>query len=275
MNKYSIGLIQLDTQDNLEENLNKIKYYIEEASTKGCKLVALPENSNYIGKDPSAHAENIPDGKTFNFLANLAIKNQIWIHAGSIYEKSNEYDRPSNTSFIINPKGELMSKYVKLHPFDVTIENGPTIKESNKIMPGEEIVVLDTKELGTWGMSICYDMRFPELYRLMVLEGAEILFVPSNFTINTGKDHWETLLRARAIENGAYVIAAAQIGKKPKFQAYAKSLVVDPWGDIIAKSSDFEGLTTAEINLDYVKAIRQQVGTLENRRIDRYKLIKL
>ena len=134
---------------------------------------------------------------------------------------------------------------------------------------------MDTKEVGHLGLSICYDMRFGELFRIMALEGANILLCPANFTLNTGKDHWLPLLKARAIENSCYVIAPGQIGRKPRFQAYGHSMVIDPWGNVIACASDKPCFITAEIDLDYVQTVRQQIFTLENRRSDRYILQRL
>lgn len=272
--KFNLGVIQLDSQSNKKENLDTIKELIEEAAKKNCKVVALPESSNYVGNDGKTMAEDIPGGETFEFFSEIAKKNNIWIHAGSIYEK-NDLEIPFNASFVVNPKGELVAKYHKVHPFDVNIKDGPNVRESDRVRRGEKITVLDTRDYGVWGLSICYDMRFPELYRIMVLEGANILFVPADFTMNTGKDHWETLLRARAIENGCYVVAPGQIGLKPNFHAYGKSLIIDPWGNVIAKASDRPSLITAEIDLNYVETIRNQVGTLANRRTDLYEIKRL
>lgn len=272
MSRYTLGVIQMDSQDNKEENLKAIVDLIELAVEKGAKLVSMPESVNYIGLDNAKNAEIIPEGKTFNLLAEEAVKHNIWLHCGSIYEISEDVNRPYNTTMVINPKGELVAKYSKIHPFDVIIDNGPSVRESDTISPGKEIVTVDTGEVGHLGLSICYDMRFGELYRLMALQGAEILFVPANFTLQTGKDHWMPILRTRAIENGCYVVAAGQYGIKPSFQAYGKSLIIDPWGNIISMASDRTDVITAEIDLDYVKQVRKQLGTLDNRRTDIYSL---
>ena len=133
-------------------------------------------------------------------------------------------------------------------------------------------MTVDTGEVGHLGLSVCYDMRFCELFRIMALRGAQILIIPANFTVNTGKDHWEVLLRARAIENGCYVIAPGQIGLKPSYQAYGKTMIIDPWGNVIAMASDKTGVITAEIDLEYLRSVRSQVYTLENRRSDVYQL---
>lgn len=275
MNKFIAAAIQMDSTGNLQENLAAITDFVDEAAARGAKLIAMPENVNYVGTESAANAEEVPGGPTFRHLSALAQKHQVWLHCGSIYEKNPNDPRPYNCNMVINPKGELVAKYHKLHPFDVVIKNGPEVKESDRICPGSDIVTVDTGELGHWGLSICYDIRFGEMYRLMALEGAQILFTPADFTMNTGKDHWEPLLRARAIENGCYVIAPGQYGIKPKFQAYGKSLIVDPWGNVIAKAPDHPCVITAEIDLDYLDKVRKQIFTLENRRSDLYSLTRV
>lgn len=275
MNKFIAAAIQMDSTGNLQENLAAITDFVDEAAARGAKLIAMPENVNYVGAESAANAEEVPGGPTFRHLSALAQKHQVWLHCGSIYEKNPNDPRPYNCNMVINPKGELVAKYHKLHPFDVVIKNGPEVKESDRICPGSDIVTVDTGEVGHWGLSICYDIRFGEMYRLMALEGAQILFTPADFTMNTGKDHWEPLLRARAIENGCYVIAPGQYGIKPKFQAYGKSLIVDPWGNVIAKAPDHPCVITAEIDLDYLDKVRKQIFTLENRRSDLYSLTRV
>lgn len=273
MERFIAAAIQMDSGSDLEENLAIAAKLVDEAAGRGARLVAMPENVNYVGRGGADNAEEVPGGPTFRCLSELARKHGIWLHCGSILEKNPSGDsRPFNCTMVINPRGELAARYRKLHPFDVVIENGPSVKESDRICPGDEIVTVDTGDLGRWGLSICYDVRFGEIYRLMALEGAHLLFVPANFTMNTGKDHWEPLLRARAIENGCYVIAPGQCGVKPKFQAYGKSLIVDPWGTVVAQASDHPCVITAEIDLDYLGKVRRQVFTLENRRSDLYRL---
>jgi len=272
MNKFTVGVIQIDSKDDVNSNLLVVEGFIEEAVNRGAKLICMPEGVNYVGMDSKGHAEEVPGGKTFKFFANLAVKHNVWLHCGSIYEKSGADDRPFNCTMIINTKGELVAKYHKIHPFDVKIKDGPSVKESDRIRPGDEIVTVDTGAVGNLGLSICYDIRFGELYRIMALDGVQIFLCPADFTLNTGKDHWETLLKARAIENGCYVIAPAQCGVKPKFTAYARSMVVDPWGNVIACASDKEGVITADIDLEYEEKVRKQIFTLDNRRPDVYTL---
>ena len=274
MTKFIAAAIQMDSQDDKSANLAVAEGYIREAAARGARLAVLPETMNYIGRDIAGEAESIPLGPTFQKMAGLARELGIWLEAGSIYE-SNPADpsRPFNTTFLIRPDGTLAAKYAKLHPFDVVLPNGVTSRESDRVCPGNALASADT-ELGKLGLAICYDVRFGEIFRLMALDGAKIFAVPANFTVNTGKDHWETLVRARAIENECYVIAPNQMGKKPRFTAYGNSLIVDPWGTVIARASEKPGVITAEIDLEYVTKVRQSTFTLDNRRPDVYRLEK-
>ena len=274
MNKFTVAVLQLDSQDDVQKNLDTVVSFIEEAAARGAKLITMPESMNYVGLDNAGHAEEIPGGPTFQLMSEQAKKYGVWLHCGSIYEKNPNDPRPFNSTMDIDPRGNLAAKYHKIHPFDVVIPNGPVNRESERICPGDEIVTVDTGEVGHLGLSICYDMRFAEMYRIMALEGAQILLMPADFTMPTGKDHWETILRTRAIENGCYVVAPAQYGVKPKFQAYANSLVVDPWGNVIARASNHPQVITAEIDLDYLQQVRRQIFTLENRRPDVYSLLR-
>ena len=275
MNKFIAAAIQVDSTADKEQNVKNAVNLIAEAVARGAKYIAMPEQMNYAGLESAGAAEEIPGGPTFRAMAEQAQKHKVWLHCGSIYEKHPEGGRPPfNTTMLISPEGRLAAKYSKIHPFDVVIKDGPTVRESDRITPGDQVVTCDTGEVGKIGLSICYDIRFCELYRLMALEGAQILMVPADFVLNTGKDHWEPLLRARAIENGCYVIAPAQCGVKPRFQAYGKSLIVDPWGNVIAKASDKPCVITAEIDLDYLEGVRNQVFTLQNRRHDIYSLTR-
>lgn len=272
--KFTLAMIQLDTQEDQDKNLEKISSWIDEAAQRGAKVIALPEVSTYIGPQASSYAEALSQGKSFELFSKKAKEHGLWIHGGSIYgENPQDLQKPFNRTLVVNPQGELVASYDKIHLFDVDIEKGPVVKESDRISKGQEIVCVDT-DYGKWGLSICYDMRFPELFRLLALEGADILFIPANFTTPTGKDHWETLLRARAIENCCFVVAVGQIGIKPRFVAYGRSLVVDPWGNILAKAPDKEGLTLLELDLDDVQKYRNQLFTLHNRRTDLYELKK-
>lgn len=263
-------MIQMDTQNDKVINLEQASAWIDEAALRGVKLVCFPEVMNLIGRNvgEGGGREQIP-GYTTDILCRKAKEHGIYIHGGSITEELPGEKRSANTSVLISPEGKILASYSKLHMFDITLADGTPFNESDKVRPGEKIVTVET-ELGVFGMSICYDVRFPEMYRLMTLKGAQVIFVPASFTMPTGKDHWEPLLRARAIENGCYIVAPGQIGKKPAYVAYGNSLVADPWGTVIARAKDVPGITYAEIDLDYLDQIRKQIPSLENRRTDLY-----
>ena len=203
MRQFPIAVIQMASGQDPEENLQALSAFVREAARRGARAAALPESVSYRGVEMERYAEEVPGGPTFQCLSALARETGLWLHGGSIYEKNPQGGRPYNCTMVIRPDGTLAAKYRKLHPFDVTVPGGGQMRESSQICPGDAIVTVDAGELGTWGMSVCYDLRFGELYRLMALEGAQVLFVPANFTLNTGKDHWEVLLRARAIETAA------------------------------------------------------------------------
>ncbi|MDR2178860.1 MAG: carbon-nitrogen hydrolase family protein [Synergistaceae bacterium] len=273
MRKYTAALVQLDSQNDKSDNMEKISRFIDEAAAKGASLVSLPEVMNYIGDPEKGEAdleETIP-GYSTQILMQKAKEHGLYIHGGSLTEKKPQDTRHYNTSVMIDDKGEIIAVYRKLHTFDVTLPDGTVCRESAKIFPGDGVVTADTK-FGKMGFSICYDIRFPELFRLMALEGTQVFFTPANFTLATGKDHWESILRARAIENGCYVVAAAQIGKKPQFVAYGNSMVVDPWGTVIARAKNEPGVAYAEIDLDFQERVRAQIPSLKNRRSDVYRL---
>ena len=272
MRRFSMAVIQLSSTQDPEENLQEIGAFVREAAERGAQAAALPECALYRGLEMERYAQDVPGGAAVRRLAQLARETGLWLHCGSLYERAPQGGRPDNCTLVIRPDGTLAGKYRKLHPFDVAVPNGPAVRESDQIRPGEEIVTVDAGDLGTWGLSICYDLRFGELYRLMALEGAQVLFVPANFTLNTGRDHWEVLIRARAIENGCYVVAPGQFGPGPEFPAFGRSMVADPWGNVIARAPDRPGVILADIDLDYVDEIRRRVGTLDNRRRDKYRL---
>lgn len=270
--KFLVGVVQLDTQADKKANLERVCQYIDEAAGRGAGLIAFPENISYIGPNPieAGAPEPIP-GYTTDLLAKKAKEHGVYLHGGSMAELIPDEAKFYNTSVMFDPSGAIIAKYRKIHTFDVTMPDGSPVRESDRVKPGSDIVTVDT-ELGTLGFSICYDIRFPELYRLLALAGARIIFTPANFTLPTGKDHWEAILRTRAIENGCYVVAPAQIGKKPKFTAFGSSMVVDPWGTVVARSKEEPGVTIAEIDLDFQDKIRSQLPSLKNRRPDAYDL---
>lgn len=270
MSKFLVAAIQVDTQDNKKENLEKIGRFIDEAAQHGAQMIAVPENVHYIGTKEGtfSSAENIPGPMSY-FFANKAKEHKVWLNCGSIGEIIPNEERLYNTSLLFNPSGEIVGRYEKIHLYDVEIKNGPSTRESDTKKPGRNIVVCDT-EFCKVGLSICYDMRFPELYRIMALRGAKVMFVPANYTLFTGKDHWEPILRTRAIENQCYIVAPAQIGKKPAFQSYGRSMIINPWGTVVATAEDRECVVYATIDTEYVEAIRQQLPSLPNRQPEAY-----
>ena len=271
--KYQIGVIQMDTRDNYEENMEAACRFIDEAAAKGAKLVTFPEVFNYIGTEPR-EAEEIPNGPTITLMAKKAREHHIWIHCGSISEVNPNGEKKYNTTVLLNPEGEEVARYRKLHAFDITLADGTETRESDRMQIGNDIVMVDT-ELGKFGLSICYDIRFPELYRYMAQNGWQGLFTPANFQMQTGKDHWEIILRTRAVENTCYVVAAGQIGKKRGTSlSYGSSLVADPWGTVIARAKETAGVTMAEIDLDYLDKVRRDLPCLKNKRNDIYEVIK-
>lgn len=269
MRKFVVAAVQMDTQNDKETNLKQIAEFIEEAAKKGAQLVAFPEVVNILSEEPQ-YAETIP-GPTTELFIQKAKEHHIWIHGGSISEVNAMGVRTYNTSVLISPQGEIKACYRKLHNFDMILPDGSSVRESDRKEPGNEIVTVET-ELGHFGFAICYDMRFPELFRLMALQGAEIIILPANFTMPTGKDHWEPILRARAIENGCYIIAPNQIGVKEKFTAYGNSMIIDPWGTVIARASDQPGIIMADLDLDYLDVVRRKNPAIQNRRTDIYTL---
>jgi len=203
-------------------------------------------------------------------LQEVAAKHHIYLLCGSILEKIEEKGKDIfyNTSVFLNPGGEIIAKYRKIHLFDVSLPDGSRWWESKLITPGDEIVQIKTAQ-AIFGFSICYDLRFPELYRRLVKGGVQVVFIPSAFTLETGKDHWETLVRARAIENQLYVIAPNQIVKSSQSKRYwGKSMIVDPWGTILAKAPEKEGVIFARIDLSYQQKIQESLPSLSHRRKD-------
>ena len=272
LRKYRIAVVQMDSRNDKGANVKYACQCIDEAAANGAKLISFPEVMNLSGKNigEGGGYENIP-GYTTEILMAKAKEHKMYIHSGSFCKAVEGENRAYNTSVIIDPEGKIIGEYHKLHPFDITMPDGTVNKESNRIRPGDEIVVTDTA-LGKLGMSICYDIRFPELYRIMTLEGAQVIFTPASFTMSTGKEHWECILRTRAIENACYIVAADQIGQKHEFLAYGHSMVIDPWGTVIAKARDEAGMFYADIDLDYEDKIRQKVPVLKNRRSDIYEV---
>lgn len=260
-----VGLVQINTQEDRQHNVARAVALIGQAAAQGAELVALPECVTFLGRREhhAANAEAI-DGDTAQAFAAAAKRHGIWLHGGSIIEKTGQ-GKDYNTTLVFNPHGERVAIYRKIHLFDVDIAPG-SYRESDTYLPGEQIVTTDINGI-TLGLTICYDMRFPELYRCLALAGAKVIAVPAAFTAFTGKDHWEPLLRARAIENQCYIIAPAQWGEHPVGrQCYGRSLIINPWGTVIAQAPDGEGVVVANLDMAELDRIRKSVPSLANRR---------
>lgn len=264
------ALVQMDTGANLEANLKHAEDAIEKAAAKGVDLVCFPEQMNMqaVGNAAEQMAE-LAGKRTMEVFQKKAKEHGMFLHCGSLYEKIQGEERYRNTAVLWGPDGNILAKYSKLHTFDVDLEDGTACRESQKVKAGEDIVVVDTA-LGKLGFAICYDIRFPEMFRIMIELGAQVIITPASFTSSTGKYHWEPLLRARAIENQVYILAPNQTGKKPAFEAYGHSMAIDPWGTVLTEAGVGETILYAEIDLDKQDDIRQQIPCISNRRKDLY-----
>lgn len=271
MSDLRVAACQIDSGTDKDQNVEKALRFIDKAAERDVDLVAFPEMLTFIGDETEyqKNAEPIP-GPTTNKLAKRASEKEIYVHAGSIFETAENTERVYNTTVLFNDEGEIVETYRKVHLFDIEIDGEVEYMESENVAPGEQAVTAETK-LGTFGMSICYDLRFPEYYKTLTNNGARVIFVPAAFTLQTGKDHWEPLLRARAIENQAYIIAPGQIGdKEDSIHTYGKSLIVDPWGNVIRQASDQEELITADLDFEYLDETRTNLPCLEHTRPDIY-----
>ncbi|MGN6720074.1 MAG: carbon-nitrogen hydrolase family protein [Candidatus Binatia bacterium] len=266
--KFVAAAVQMLAGDDKQLNLQEARRWVRDAAANGARLVALPEVFIWRGskKLERQFAEPIP-GPSSKALSELARELGIYLLAGSILETIPNSERAYNTSLLFAPSGEQIARYRKIHLFDVDLPNGVSLRESQTRAHGESPEVVKT-ELGAMGLTVCYDVRFPELYRRLAEQGAELIFVPSAFTAYTGAAHWETLLRARAIENQAYIIAPDQFGKTANsFETHGHSMIIDPWGRIIAELPDGPGVITATIDFDYLAKIRAELPALNHRRL--------
>jgi predicted amidohydrolase len=265
-----VACIQLTSRDDKPENLEKAERLVAQAA--GADLVLLPEKWNAIGSAEFLHeaAEPLEGGESVEAMASWARTHGVWLVGGSITERREGREKLSNTCVVFDPEGEIAAVYRKIHLFDVEV-GGLVDRESEAEEAGDEPVVVRAAEWGV-GLTICYDLRFPELYRVLALEGAELLTVPAHFTQHTGRDHWEVLLRARAIENTAYVAAAAQIGEtRPGRPSYGRSLIVDPWGTVLAQAPDEECVIGAELDRERLEQVRRNLPSLASRRPEAYR----
>jgi predicted amidohydrolase len=265
-----VGAVQMTSTDDVDANLEAARSLVGAAVARGAQLVALPENFAYLRREgaPFPCAQGL-DGPIVRALRSWAREHDVWLLGGSFPESIEGDSRVHNTSVLVSPQGDLVAVYRKIHLFDVDLSTsgGGRFAESASIAAGSEVVVAATP-FGPLGLSICYDLRFPELYRRMAERGARFLAVPSAFTTHTGKDHWEPLLRARAIENQCFVIAPAQCGRhSPERASWGRSLVVDPWGLVLAQAADRPCAIVAECDLAEQDRVRAAIPALRNRRL--------
>ncbi len=265
-----VGLVQLSSTDDLAANLEHARQGVSDAAARGAKFVLLPENFAYLRREGSSFPCAQPlDGEIVNTLAEMAREHGIWLLGGSIPEAMPGDARIYNTSVLLSPEGELVASYRKIHLFDVELGEGGggSFRESDTFAPGTEVATA-ALPFGPVGLSICYDLRFPELYRALADRGVVCITVPSAFAPATGKDHWQVLLRARAIENQAFVLAPAQCGRHSTDRAsYGRSLVIDPWGIVLAQAGDRPCTIVADLDFEELESVRRRVPALHHRRL--------
>ncbi len=265
--RFRAAAVQMTSTDDVERNLAAAERLAALAAARGAQLVAFPENFAYVRPETSRWGYSEPlDGPIVSRMRDLARRLGVYVLAGSVPEKIPGSRRIHNTSVLLGPDGALAAVYRKIHLFDVNIPGKAAFEESRLVAPGREVVVADTS-LGRLGLSICYDLRFPELYRRLAREGALVLLVPSAFTAYTGRFHWLPLLRARAIENLCWVVAPAQTGRhNPVRRTYGHTAIVDPWGRIVGMRERGPGVVLARIDLDRQQHLRRQLPSLEHAR---------
>ena len=263
-----LGAVQMTSTADRARNLETALRLVNEAADLGAQLVGLPENFAFMGKDEEriGGAETI-EGPSIAALREVARRRRIFVLAGSIAEKVDAPGKTANTSVLVGDTGEVLAAYRKIHLFDVAIPDGARYAESETVVPGDRAVVVPTR-LGRIGLTVCYDLRFPELYRRLSAEGADLICIPAAFTLYTGKDHWEVLVRARAIENFAYVLAPAQVGRHSASRVtFGNAMIVDPWGVVLARCADGEGVCVAPMRAERIEAVRREVPALKHRKL--------
>lgn len=271
---FEIALCQMNVVEKKKQNIERAVSMIKEAGDHGATMVVLPEmfNCPYDNDKFVEYAENRKTSKSLDAISRAAYENNVYVIAGSIPEEDggNIY----NSSFIFDNNGDVLDMHRKLHLFDVDVSDGIVFKESDTITAGDKLTVIDTPIM-KFGVAICFDLRFPELFRLMVMEGAKLVFVPGAFNMTSGPAHWETTLRTRAIDNQIYMVAVSPAkNDELSYVAYGHSMVVDPWGNVIETAEEEETIVYSTINEELVDKIRDELPLLKNRRDDIYKLIK-
>jgi predicted amidohydrolase len=263
-----VAVCQLNAGSDRRANLTVAADLLARAAAAGADLALLPEYVDYLGPAAGQPAGESTDGEFARFFAECARRLGMWVIAGSFHEIGPDPTRTYNTSLVFNREGGLAGSYRKIHLYDVEIPGRVSYRESRDVACGDTPVVVDVEGLRV-GLSICYDLRFPELYRRLAVDGgAHLLVVPAAFMLHTGRDHWEVLLRARAIENQCFVAAAGQIGDhEPARTCYGRSMVIDPWGTVLAQAPDTVGVTVADLDLDRLHTIRAELPSLANRRL--------
>jgi deaminated glutathione amidase len=269
--RLRVACVQMSSPADKAANLERAEQLVARAAATGADVVVLPEKWNAIGGIDDLHeaAEPIEGGESVRALADWASRLGVTIVGGSITERREGREKLSNTCVVLDPDGRLTAVYRKIHLFDVEV-GGKVYRESEAEEPGDEAVVAQAEGWPV-GLTVCYDLRFPELFRVLALEGAELVTVPSNFTLATGRDHWHVLLRARAIENQVFVAAAAQVGEvRPGRPSYGRSLVADPWGIVLCEAPDEETVVTADLDRSRLRRIRRDLPSLASRRPETY-----
>jgi deaminated glutathione amidase len=264
------AVVQMNSTAEVARNLEVAERLVRAAAAGGAELIVLPEKWNLLGDGAALRAGAEPlDGGSISAARGWASELGLVLVAGSFAERG-EGERAFNTSVLIDADGEIVATYRKIHMFDVDV-GGVSYRESENEEAGEEVVVAEAGGLEI-GMSVCYDVRFPELYRILAVRGARVFTIPSAFTLHTGRDHWEVLMRARAIENQAFVVAADQFGQAPPhYDSYGRSMIVDPWGVVLAIAPDGDGVATADLDLATQERVRLSLPSLANRRPQAYR----
>jgi deaminated glutathione amidase len=266
-----VGAVQLNSTEDTARNLETADRLVREAAGRGAELVVLPEKWSVLGtaEHMSAGAEPL-DGRFVSWARSTAAELGIDLVAGSIVERVQGQEKTANTSVHAGPDGEVRAVYRKLHMFDVEVD-GDVYAESATEEPGEEVVLSELSGGVPLGMTICYDVRFPELYRILAVRGAQVITVPAAFTLATTRDHWEVLLRARAIENQCFVVAPNQIGRHPPGpRCGGRSMIIDPWGLVLTQATDSETAIVADLDFDVLQRVRRRIPALTHRRPETY-----